>query len=242
MTDAPTPPPGGPPPGATPPPGPPPGPYQAGPAYPPAGYQPGAYQPAGYQPGYAGAPMAAPASNGMAVAALVFGILTYVCLGPIAAILAIIFGFVGLSKSRETNVGRGMSIAGIALGGVGLVLGTVLFILLIALGSTTSSNLGNIGGPADTSAYQTTPGNCSVSSSGVATFSGTIRNTSSSKKNFTVHGAFHNKANNALIDNSSDLVTDIPSGGSAPFTITSTQASSEMQISCNITEVDNWFN
>ena len=68
----------------------------------------------------------------MAVAALVLGILTFFCLGPIAGVLAIIFGIIGLGKAKEMGgTGRGMSIAGIVLGIVGTVVSVIFIIILI---------------------------------------------------------------------------------------------------------------
>ncbi|WP_084697373.1 DUF4190 domain-containing protein [Glaciibacter superstes] len=84
-----------------------------------------------------------PPSNGMAVAALICGILgvlpaltiILIFLSPIPAILAIIFGFVGLNTSKRVNgLGRGMALWGICLGFTPLVLG-MLVLILSAIGS-----------------------------------------------------------------------------------------------------------
>jgi hypothetical protein len=245
MSDVP-PPPGGdpnqPPAGATPPPAygatPPPAPsYGATP--PPAYPTPG---PAAYQP----APAPAPAggnSNGMAVAALILGILTFFCLGPLGALLAIIFGFLGLKKAKEINVGKGMSIAGIVLGAIGLVATVIFIIVLVVAGSTAKSNLNDIGGVAPSSSYQITPGACSVDSLGTATFEGTIKNTTSSTKNFNVKVEFRNKDNNAVIDTETDLVSDIASGDTAQWSTTAFSSSSDVtSVSCKVLEVDNFLN
>jgi uncharacterized protein DUF4190 len=75
-------------------------------------------------------------TNGMAVAALVLGIVgipTYFLFG-IVGILAVIFGFVARSqieKSGGAQKGMGMAIAGIILGAVGIV----VFVLAIILAS-----------------------------------------------------------------------------------------------------------
>ncbi len=74
-------------------------------------------------------------SNGLALAAMVLGIVSFplhlTCfLGVPAAILAVVFGFVGLSKSMRVGQGRGMAIAGLVLGAVNLVL-VVLFVVLV---------------------------------------------------------------------------------------------------------------
>lgn len=65
----------------------------------------------------------AKASNGMAVAALVLGILSLLC-AFFAGIPAMICGFIGLSKAKQTGVGKGMALTGLVLGGVGTVLVT----------------------------------------------------------------------------------------------------------------------
>ena len=78
------------------------------PATPPSGGTPPPYPPAGAAapppPGSGGAQGGR--SNGLAVAALVLGILTFFCLGPLGGILAIVLGFLGLSRrARSRAVG-----------------------------------------------------------------------------------------------------------------------------------------
>lgn len=71
-------------------------------------------------------------SNGMAITALVMGILGFFC--GITSILAVIFGHVGLSQIRNSNgtqSGRGMAIAGLVLGYV--VLGFAAFFILVGI-------------------------------------------------------------------------------------------------------------
>ncbi len=69
-------------------------------------------------------------NNGLAVAALVLGIISIVlCFVPflsaILAILAIIFGIIALKSAR-----RGMAIAGLATGILGLLLGILIFAMI----------------------------------------------------------------------------------------------------------------
>jgi hypothetical protein len=69
-------------------------------------------------------------TNGMAIASLVLGILWLWWLG---SILALIFGYVGKSqieRSGGQQSGRGMAIAGIVLGWIGVAI-LVLFIVLV---------------------------------------------------------------------------------------------------------------
>ena len=86
-----------------------------GPAY---GYPPPAYPP----------PIAAPKTNGLAIASLVLGILWLYWVG---SILALIFGMIAKSQIDQSGgmqQGRGMAIAGIVLGWVGIGF-LILFVL-----------------------------------------------------------------------------------------------------------------
>jgi len=99
----------------------------------------GQYGQTGYGP-YPGAPqwgqppgagyVAPRGPSGMAIAALVLGILALVfCwfpfVGTILAVLAVIFGGVAL---RRRDVGRGQALAGAICGGIGVVLSVLLLI------------------------------------------------------------------------------------------------------------------
>lgn len=80
-----------------------------------------------------------PRTNGLAIASMVLGI---VWLYGIGAVLALIFGYqakkqIDGSGGRET--GRGMAVAGIVLGWVG-VAGIVLLIVLFAVSFNSSSS------------------------------------------------------------------------------------------------------
>lgn len=72
---------------------------------------------------------AQPKPNGFAIASLVLGILWVYWIG---SILALIFGIVGknqIDKSNGMQSGRGMAVAGIVLGwvGIGILLAFILF-------------------------------------------------------------------------------------------------------------------
>jgi hypothetical protein len=80
-------------------------------------------------------PSSAQPQNGLGVAALVFGIVQFVCLPVIAAILAIVFGILGRKKAKQglaTN--GGMATAGLILGIVGLALTVIAFIVMVVAG------------------------------------------------------------------------------------------------------------
>jgi Domain of unknown function (DUF4190) len=96
-------------------------------AYPPPPYPPAAVQPYGYPPyGYAPPPQR---TSGVAIASLVLGLVWIYWIG---SILAVIFGHLAFNETRrDPRVGgRGMAIAGMVLGYLGLA---VLLIGLIAL-------------------------------------------------------------------------------------------------------------
>ena len=114
----PPPPPAGPPPASSPPPAAP-TPPPAPPAY---GQQPGGY---GYQ--------STPKTNGLAIASLVLGIAQiFLCI--IGGILALVFGYISrrqIDESGGTQGGRGMAIAGIILGWIGIGLGIAYIVVII---------------------------------------------------------------------------------------------------------------
>jgi RsiW-degrading membrane proteinase PrsW (M82 family) len=96
-----------------------------------------------------------PQGNGMAVAALVLGILALVLffiwfLAPIMGLLAIIFGAVGISKANKIGgKGKGMAIAGLVCGVIGMLLSIVLVVIAVGVASRHSSRFGQIDAPQD---------------------------------------------------------------------------------------------
>ena len=116
--------------------------YPPAAAYPQAAYPPpapGAYPPpipGGYAP-------ARPKTNPLALTSMITGIAGVTigfCLWffPVLPILAIVFGHIGLSQIRRQGTsGRGMAIAGLVTGYIGLALALIL-LLLIIVGSISS--------------------------------------------------------------------------------------------------------
>jgi branched-subunit amino acid permease len=80
----------------------------------------------------------------MAVTSLVLGILW---IGGLGSLLALIFGIIGLrsiDQSEGAETGRGLAIAGIVLGAVGV--GFIVLIVAVAfLGSAASSKFDQVG-------------------------------------------------------------------------------------------------
>jgi hypothetical protein len=91
---------------------------------------------------------AAPA-NGLATASLVLGILSVVFFwlgffGIIMAILAVVFGAVGLSRAGGGAPNRGLAVAGLVLGIVSILLFVVVVLALIQIGQTSSATFQSI--------------------------------------------------------------------------------------------------
>lgn len=228
MTDAPPPPPPAPP-GSTPPPPPPPA-----PPTPPSSPVP----PAG------GAPSP---NNGLAIAALVLGILTFVCLGPIAGVLAIIFGFLGLKKANEMGgTGKGMSIAGIVLGLVGTI-ASILFLVFVvfAVGQASDSisdSVKNWSGEATASDYNVTVEKCAVDETfGSPEMTIKVTNKTSGEKNYIFNYEFRS-GSGTLIDSGSSFPETIPPNRSKLVEISSFEDVTSPSVKCEITSVENWFN
>lgn len=93
---------------------------------PPPGY--GGYPPQGGYGGYAGPPP----SNGMATAGLVTGIISMLCLAPLA-LVAIPLSIAGISKANSINgIGKGQAIGGLITGIIGLLWGVAFTFMVIA--------------------------------------------------------------------------------------------------------------
>ncbi|MCX5648921.1 MAG: DUF4190 domain-containing protein [Planctomycetota bacterium] len=91
-------------------------------------------QPPGYEPQ---TPMPKKQTPGIAIASLICGILSWVCVGLLAAIPAVITGHLALGRIKRSAGalgGRGLAIAGLILGYTSIVVMTVLLVLFFTLG------------------------------------------------------------------------------------------------------------
>jgi hypothetical protein len=120
--------------------------YMPASGYPQAGYQPQSYPAQGYpQPGYPPPIIyqqvqAKSPTNGLAIASMVLGIIWVWWVG---SILAVIFGHVALRQiARDGKQGRGMAIAGLVLGYVGVATLAIFIALLIAGAASGGSGSG----------------------------------------------------------------------------------------------------
>jgi hypothetical protein len=85
------------------------------------------------QYGYGGYPQPRP-GNGMAIAALVCGIIGLLLFWFVLSPLAIIFGAIGISKANKGASGKGQAVAGLVLGIIGLIGYVVLFAVVLSNG------------------------------------------------------------------------------------------------------------
>lgn len=90
------------------------------------------------------APPAIQPTNGMAVASLVVGILSlllfFTIVPPfILGALAVIFGALGLSKAKQGAPNKGLAVAGLICGGVG-ILAAIAFIALVVTAGDVVTN------------------------------------------------------------------------------------------------------
>jgi hypothetical protein len=104
------------------------------PQYPPYQTPPGVpqYAPGYPPPGYVLAPVQQTRTNGFAIASLVLGILWIYWIG---SVLALVFGYIAKSqidRSSGIQSGRGMAIAGIVLGWIGV--GIFLLLIIVGIG------------------------------------------------------------------------------------------------------------
>ena len=188
---------------------------------------------------------AAGQGNGMAVAALVLGIISFVLffacgVGILAGVVAVILGFLGMSKAKQIGKGRGMSIAGLILGGVGIVV-SALFLVLVTIGiNKTADKVQDAFGPVSSSDYDLTTETCAIDQYGSVTFDGTIKNTANKDLDINIVGEIRNAKNNVLISTENDYVTTTK-GDTTQWSLNS-YIDKPVDITCKVTEVNNWGN
>lgn len=85
-------------------------------------------------PGYTYAPAPSGKTNGLAIASLVLGIVWVYWIG---SILALIFGYIAMSQIKQSgDGGKGLAIAGIVLGWVGVAVLVLVLLFFVVLGSS----------------------------------------------------------------------------------------------------------
>jgi hypothetical protein len=182
----------------------------------------------------------------MAIAALVLGVLgfllAFACgIGGIFAVLAIVFGFLGMSKAKSMGgKGNGMSIAGLALGAVAILLSILFYLIIVVWANNASDSLNNISGEANKSDYNVTIDECRVDSFDSPEMTGEIKNLTGTQKNYIINYEFRNNSG-TIIDSSSTYV-DVPAHDTTQWTGTSFKTTTASSVKCEVTSVENWFN
>jgi hypothetical protein len=127
----------------------------------PAQGQPQGYPQQGYQNAPAGYDQAAPAkSNGFGITALVLGILSIPAgflswPGILLGIVAIVFAVLGLRRVKARRAdNKGMAIAGLITGIIGLIIGAIVLAALIFVTKTTADCTTDFNSNGDQAQYQ----------------------------------------------------------------------------------------
>lgn len=85
-----------------------------------------------------------PKTNGLAIASLVLGIaglVFYAC--GVGSILALVFGYMArgqIDRDPQNQGGRGMAIAGIIMGWIGIAILVIFWVVIIIIAATTDNN------------------------------------------------------------------------------------------------------
>jgi hypothetical protein len=151
--------------------------------------------PTGAPPYGYGPPPAPSQTNGLAIGALILGVLAVISSwtvagGVLLGIAAIVLGFIGRRRDRAAGRGAGLSIAGIVTGIAGVVLGGLFLALYIAIGDAANDPFDDDGDAADPSTYELTDDTCEIDDDGSITAAGTIENTSNRSRTFVVRARF----------------------------------------------------
>ena len=91
---------------------------------------------------YGGPPGQPQQTNGLAIAALISGILGLTIFFGLGSVLALIFGYIArgqIKRSQGQQGGNGMAIAGLVMGWIGVVV-SLVFVVLLILGAVTFFN------------------------------------------------------------------------------------------------------
>jgi hypothetical protein len=177
----------------------------------------------------------------MAVAALIFGLLSFICLPFLGPILAVVFGIIGLGKAKQTGTGRGMSLAGIILGVIGMIAAIVVTVALVLAADDVSDTIDDNLGSADPADYELVAEACELDEFGFVTYTGTIENTSNETRGFAINAEFRDSDTDRVVDSGlADLVTDLPAGDTADWSITGS-VDEGIDVTCTVSSVDYFF-
>ena len=154
------------------------------------------------------------AATGLGITAMVLGIVAVTIAwipfvfvaGAICGVLAVVFAIVARRRRGE----RGSSPAAT----VGLILGPIAVLFAVG-GFVLTRVVLDVIRPGD---YEIASTSCEVVD-GRQVFEGTIRNETGRTRSYTIHVEFVRAGTSNVLDRASTDVQDVPSGGSAPWTV-----------------------
>ena len=173
--------------------------------------------------------------NGIAVAAMVCGIVSVALgwipvvfvIGAVLAVLAIIFGIVGIGRARTSGRRKGFAITGLVTGSAGVLVAVGGLVLTIVVFRA----IDRYENPPDSTA---SIASCVVED-GRARAAGEVRNDGARSSRFTVHVEFRGVPSGPTIERLAS-VRSIPPGGTAQFAVDHRFEADDVE--CEITAVN----
>lgn len=180
-----------------------------------------------------------PQRNSLATAALVLGTIGVAIgwipflfvIGAVCAILGLVFGVIGLRRSRASGIGRSRAIVGLTTGACGLLAAFAGGLLTVVVYDAVDSY-------ENPRAHTVKIESCDVVGSR-ATAAGTITNDSSSEADFVVHVDFVRGGTDNVLATSAIQVRNVPAEATTPFTAAGSVDLDE--VDCVIDEVTGPF-
>lgn len=185
------------------------------------------------------------ASNGLAIASLILGIVSLVLAaacgaGALFGIIGVVLAVLGMNRAKAlAGMGRGMAIAGLILSILGIVLSIILYIVLFAIADNASDEISSWTGKADPSEYSIDVQSCNVDSLGYPTMKVTVKNKTSKDKSWTFDYEF--RSGGSIVDKGTTFPETIPANDSMVVEVNSFSDTSGT-VKCEVTGVNNWFN
>jgi hypothetical protein len=157
--------------------------------------------------------------NGPAMAAMVLGIVAVaiawlpfvVAAGVAAAVLALVFGVIGLRRAERTGVRRGPAVVGLVTGGLGLGAGAVGVVLTVVV-------VRAIDAYDDPNPHEVALTACTTAA-GTTTAEGSLVNLGATEGDFVVRVEFLREGTDNVRRRVRVALDDVPAGGAAPFVV-----------------------
>ncbi len=185
------------------------------------------------------------ASNGVATAALVVGIVSVVLCGVfLPGLVAIGLGIAGMAKAGKLGgAKKGQALAGLILGVLSIAIGVGAWALFVSAADRTGEAIGDAVdealGSADPDTFEIKIDRCELDRGGAAVAEGTIENTASDTRNFEVEVEFVQQGE--VVDTGTKVAFDVAPGDSQSWTIDGF-VSTGRSVRCSVVAVNNFLN